>query len=135
MGAGSGMSYRMTFERGVVRATFFGRLKGADLIAAIEEIHVLELSLPVTPDRIVDLSQLEGADIRQSDVSDVSARRMALAFPTSFRSAIVASRPVELGYARMFQILTDHPQILVQVFSSLEEAEQWLSTPERGSRT
>jgi hypothetical protein len=45
------------------------------------------------------------------------------------KSAIVAPMPVQVGFARMFQILNDHPQIEVQLFATLAEAEAWLVSP------
>jgi hypothetical protein len=43
------------------------------------------------------------------------------------KTAIVAPKPVHVGFARMFQILTDHPQIIVEVFATVVAAEAWLA--------
>jgi hypothetical protein len=37
--------------------------------------------------------------------------------------------PMHVGFARMFQILFDHPQIEVQLFATPAEAEAWLANP------
>lgn len=33
------------------------------------------------------------------------------------------------GFARMFQILNDHPQIEIRIFPAIAEAEAWLAEP------
>jgi hypothetical protein len=42
------------------------------------------------------------------------------------RTALVAVTPVQLGIARMFQTLNDHPLIELRVFSDREAAVAWL---------
>ena len=58
----------------------------------------------------------------------MSARR---AINEPIRSALVASKPVQFGFARMFQMLNDNPRVQIRIFGSLEEAHQWLRSSRR----
>ena len=51
-------------------------------------------------------------------------RRQRLANP--IKTAILASNLVQFGFARMFQALNDHPQIVVAIFGDDEDALRWL---------
>ena len=42
---------------------------------------------------------------------------------------LVAPKPLSLGFARMFQTLSEQTE--VEVFATLEEAEAWLARPFR----
>jgi len=42
------------------------------------------------------------------------------------KSAIVAATPVQVGYARMFQMLNEHPSVTVEIFGDLPTAVAWL---------
>jgi hypothetical protein len=41
-------------------------------------------------------------------------------------SAIVVSQPVQLGYARMFQTLNEHPRVTMRIFEDVVAAREWL---------
>jgi hypothetical protein len=42
------------------------------------------------------------------------------------KSAIVAATPVQVGYARMLQMMNDHPGVTVEIFDDLPAAIAWL---------
>jgi hypothetical protein len=50
-------------------------------------------------------------------------RRRTQRFANSIKSAVVASRPVQVGFARMYQTLNTNPQVEIQIFAALAEAE------------
>ena len=129
------MPYRLWMEQGLLRISFFGRLERAEFQRLAEEVMALEASFPFPPDRLTDMSEMVGSELTQSDMSDLVARRKSRTFSGSFRSAVVAARPVQMGYARMFQILNDHPQITVAVFATVEEAQQWLAPFDPGNKS
>ena len=61
----------------------------------------------------------------------LALKRAQRPIPSPIRSALVASKPVQFGFARMFQMLNDNPRIQIRIFSGLEEAEQWLRSSRR----
>jgi hypothetical protein len=82
--------------------------------------------LPV-PHRISDLSKLSHLNIGFPGVFELAERRKATRFPNAFRSAIITPRPVHVGLARMFQILNEHPQITIRIFSERPAGEAWIA--------
>lgn len=91
-----------------------------------EELEALEAASTVVPHRLTDLSLVSDVQLSSEEMRHFAARRKARSFPNPFRSAIVAIDDLHLGYARMFQILNDHPAITVRVFRDTAAAEVWL---------
>jgi hypothetical protein len=96
------------------------------LHALADQLETLEAASPVVPHRLTDLSAVTDVQLTSEEMRHFAARRKALRFANSFRSAIVAVDDLHLGYARMFQILNDHPEITVRVFRDVAAAEAWL---------
>jgi hypothetical protein len=48
--------------------------------------------------------------------------------PVSIRSAFVAPRPIQFGFARMFQTLNDNPKIELHIVNTMDEALLWIAS-------
>ena len=103
----------------------FGVLDLKELEAIAAEVERLE-DAGTVGDRLTDLSELERIDVGFEEVFAVALKRALREIRTPIRSALVASKPVQFGFARMFQMLNDNPRIQIRIFGSLQEAEQWL---------
>jgi hypothetical protein len=123
------MPYQIIQEPDLLRLVFFDAITPQDLRVLADDIAVIEHALPVTPHRLTDLSQVSMTELSYPDVLAFVERRKAERLRNSVKSALVAPLPVQVGFARMFQILNDHPQIEVQLFETLAEAEAWLMSP------
>ncbi len=121
------MAYRIKEEPAFIRITFSGKITTRDLQAAVQELEALEASRVTLPHRLTDLSGMKQSEVKAEDVQAVAKKRKSRRFPNAFRSAIVAPQPAQYGYARMFQSLTDHPDIQIQVFDTVTEAMAWLA--------
>jgi hypothetical protein len=121
------MPYNLTAEPGLLRIVLFGALTAQELQSLAAEIEEIERGLPMAPHRLSDLSQISNPDVGFADVFAFAERRKAQSLPNRVKSALVAPRPVNLGYARMFQMLNDNPQIEIRIFGTLAEAEVWLA--------
>jgi hypothetical protein len=62
----------------------------------------------------------------RDQVFALAVKRGERAVPAPIRSALVANRPVQFGFARMFEMLNDNPRIQIRIFGNLEEAQRWL---------
>ena len=111
-------------------ARLSGTLDRAELTAMTEEVERLE-DAGVMLDRITDFTSVERIDVGFEEVFAVAQRRAERRVATPIRSALVANRPVQFGFARMFQMLNDNPRIQIRIFGSLEEAQQWLHSSHR----
>jgi hypothetical protein len=123
------MPYQIIQESVFFRIMFLDDITSQDLVSLAVEIAAIEHALPVALHRLTDLSQVSMTELSYPDVLAFVGRRKAEQLKNSVKSAIVASMPVQVGFARMFQILNDHPQIEVQLFETLAEAEAWLMSP------
>ena len=122
------MPYQLTEEAAFVRVVFFDDMTGHDLRSLADLVAAIERERAVAPNRLTDLSQITGAQLTYTNVFDFVEHRKRQQLANSVKSAIVAPRPVQLGFARMFQTLNDHPQIEIQIFPTLAEAEAWLAS-------
>jgi hypothetical protein len=123
------MPYRIIREASFFRVVFFDEMTRHDFRSLAGEVAALEDALPVALNRLTDLSHVSGSEMTYADMHDYVERRKAQRLKNSVKAAIVAPMPMHVGFARMFQILLEHPQIEVVVFATLEEAEAWLTSP------
>lgn len=121
------MPYRLvTADPTLLRIELVGVITPDDLHRATRELLAFESTLSVMPNRIADLTEAEEREISAHDLMLLAQVRRAQTFPNAFRTAIVAPTDASLGFARMFQILNDHPQIEIGVFRETAEAMRWL---------
>jgi hypothetical protein len=123
------MPFEIHDEGGFYSARLFGVLDRDDLDAVMAEIERLEDI--ATKDRLTDLTALERIDVGFEEVFALAMRRAQRPISTPIRSALVAVKPVQFGFARMFQMLNDNPRVLIRIFGSLQEAQQWLRSSRR----
>lgn len=120
------MPYSLQSSPGLIQFRVSGVVQLEDLLAAAREVQAIEAAAPVTPHRITDLSAAEDLDMTFSKMADFAALRRAACLKNKVRSAIVATMQVQVGFARMFQTLNDHPQIEIRIFDNHPEAMAWL---------
>jgi hypothetical protein len=124
------MPFEIRDEGGFHSARLFGVLDHADLNAVSAEVDRLE-DAGAMKDRLTDLTGLDRIDVGFEEVFALAHRRAQRPIRSPVRSALVASKPVQFGFARMFQMLNDNPRIQIRIFGSLQEAEQWLRSSRR----
>lgn len=121
----SPMPFEISDKGDFYSARLFGVLDRADLNAVMNEVERLE-DEGVLRDRLTDLTALERIDVGFEEVFGLAVNRAERKVTAPVRSALVANRPVQFGFARMFQMLNDNPRIEIRIFGNLEEAQQWL---------
>jgi hypothetical protein len=117
-------------EGGFYSARMFGVLDINELDAIAAEVERLEEAGTIG-DRLTDLTALERIDVGFEEVFAIALKRAQRVIRAPVRSALVANKPVQFGFARMFQMLNDNPRIQIRIFDSREEAEQWLRSSRR----
>ena len=120
------MPFSLSSESGVERIAISGTLTPADLERLADTLLEMEGASAVCPHRVTDLTDLTRFDVGFDDMFSLARRRRAVPPANPIRSAIVASTPVQLGFARMFQTLNDHPQVTLRIFADLDAALAWL---------
>ena len=124
------MPFEFRDEGNYYYARLSGSLDRAELNALTQEVERLE-DAGVMLDRITDLTSLERIDVGFEEVFAVAQRRADRKVTVPIKSALVANRPVQFGFARMFQMLNDNPRIHIRIFGNLAEAQQWLHSSRR----
>ena len=124
------MPFEIRDEGGFHSARMFGVLDIKDLDAVTAEVKRLEEAGAIG-DRLTDLTALERIDVGFEEVFGVALKRAQRVIRAPVRSALVANKPVQFGFARMFQMLNDNPRIQIRIFDNRQEAEQWLRSSRR----
>jgi hypothetical protein len=98
----------------------------AELQRLINEMEEMELQLPVSPSRVIDMRRLTTATLDFQALYSLAERRRTFQPKNPIRTAGVATSPLAIGYARMFQtLMANHPLVTVKLFETFEEAERW----------
>ena len=127
---GLAMPFEIRDEGNYYSARLSGVLDRADFNAMAKEIERREEEGGLK-DRLTDLTAVERIDVGFEDVFALAQRRAQPVVATPIKSALIANRPVQFGFARMFQMLNDNPRLQIRIFGNLEEAQQWLHSSRR----
>ena len=119
------MPFEITDQHNHMLIRFLGTVTGSELLEAAEIVQTKEAEQRAI-DRVTDLTGIEELNFGYLDVDALAQTRRSLRFIAPIRSAVVASRPLHVGYARMFQTLNDNPAIEVRILGSMDEALAWL---------
>jgi hypothetical protein len=122
------MPYTIVIEPSFLRIVFQGAVTSHDLQALANDVLAIEAGRTVTPHRLNDFSAMTEPFLTYPVVRAFVARRKPQPLANVVKSAMVAPRPILLGFARMFQILNEHPQIAIEIFATVADAEIWLLT-------
>jgi hypothetical protein len=122
------MAYRVSYDGSLVLVQFSGTLTREDLERVGNEIIALERDGANTPHRLTDFRQITDTAVGYPEMSVLAERSRARPLDAHIRSALVVGRPVQMGFARMFQILNEHPQVTVRIFDDETSARVWIAT-------
>lgn len=123
------MSYALRMDGGILRVDFSGTFTNQDLSRGAIDMADLEEATAVVPHRIADLRPVERLEIDFVGVFALAEARRRRRYQNSFKTAIIAADVVHYSFARMFQTLNDHPQIVIAIFGDEPEALEWLALP------
>lgn len=121
--------YTVDESQAIIRITLSGTLTNPELVALARDLVRIESAAGVVPNRLTDVRPVTHLEIDFRGVLAYSTQRLRARFPNSFKSAVVANDVVHYGFARMFETLNDHPQIVIAIFSDEREALRWLGEP------
>jgi len=99
----------------------------------VEFVEVHEERLERGADRFCDLTGLDGIDLLSSDIHRLADRRRWFN-PNNIqvKSAFLATDPLTIGIARMYEQILNSPRIEVRVWVDLQSAAEWLGVqPDR----
>lgn len=120
------MPFEIATPGSYILTTGYGVVTAADLRALADAAEDVEARFGAA-NRLSDLTAIESFDFDFTAVSALADRRRVVRFEVPVKSAIVAVKPVAIGFARMFQTLNDNPQVDIRIVSSRAEAEAWFA--------
>lgn len=121
------MAFDLKITNGVICVTLNGVLNSEDLRGAAESFHKLEAQAAVCPNRIIDLSSVDEVNLDFGAVEKLAALRNTTPLKNEVKSAIVATKPVQYGFARMFQTLNTNPKICLKLFTDRDAGWAWVN--------
>lgn len=121
------MAYSVSFDGPLLLIRLSGTIAVADLDALVDEIIKLEQRGTHTPSRMIDLREVTDSAVRYADLAVLAERSRARPLDRPLLSAMIVSQPVQLGYARMFQTLNEHPKVTMRIFEDEAAAREWLA--------
>jgi hypothetical protein len=121
------MPYRLVLAPDLLTVEFSGSLTRDVLFSALLEMEAIEQRQSTAPDRLYLLVDVLEWHIAGDDIRRHQLRRRETCLPNPIRSAIVVERRSHAAVARVFELYShDLPQIDVRVFTTLEDAREWL---------
>ena len=122
------MAYLVSYDGSLVLVQFSGTLTREDLERVGDEIIAIERGGAHTPHRLTDFRQITDIAVGYAEMSALAERSRARPLGAHIRSALVVGQPVQMGFARMFQILNEHPRVAVRIFEDETSARAWIAT-------
>jgi SpoIIAA-like len=121
------VAYQIAFERAMIVLRLSGTVTAADLEALAAEVLGIEQGGANTPPRLIDLRDGTDTAVGYVDVARLADAIRTRPLTARLRSALLVSHPLQLGFARMFQTLNQHPLITVRIFEDEAAAREWLA--------
>lgn len=121
------VAFDSKIAQGIVYLTFRGYVMAEDIRDMVDLLTKIETEARVSPDRIVDLSAIEGISLNFSAIIDYSVMRRKAPLRNKVKAAIVAPHPLQYGFARMFQTLNANPDIDMEIFTDQNSGLAWIS--------
>jgi len=121
------VAFDSKIAQGIVYLTFHGYVTAEDIRDMVDLLAKIETEAEVSPDRMADLSAIEGISLNFSAILDYSANRRKALLRNKVKAAIVAPHPLQYGFARMFQTLNDNPDINMEIFADKDSGLAWIS--------
>jgi hypothetical protein len=123
------MPVKYQIRDGLFEMAIHGKVTTQDMRQTLAAVTDIESRLPVTPDRIMDLSEADFSGLSSADVVAVAESRRVAPLKNKIKSAIIATQPEQFGLGRLFMGRNQNPEITIMIFKDTASAYQWLGHP------
>lgn len=120
------MAYDVAFDGPILTIRLAGTVTAADLDGLAAEVQSIEQGGTIAPPRLTDLRGITATAVGYAEVARLADLARTRPLDMRVRSAVLVAQPVQLGFARMFQILNEHPKVTVRIFEDEPAARAWL---------
>jgi len=123
------MAFHFQLQDGLLDMAISGKITLQDLRQVMVTLTDVESRLPITPDRILDISKADFSTLPSADLAATAEVRRVTKLKNPVKSAIIAAQPEQFGLARMFMGRNQNPDITLMIFKDAPSAYQWLGRP------
>lgn len=117
----------MRMDGDLLVAELTGNVTAQELLEFGSELSAFERQYPVTPDRLTDISGIANISFDYESIQTFARLRNDSPPANPIKSAVYAPTHAQFGMARIFQALSNHPAITVEIFRDRTAALAWLS--------
>ena len=105
-----------------------GCLTGSEMIERGKMVSEMVPDLSKISHFVIDYSTVTDFDVSVVEMQTIAANgwRVVDKIGHKMYSAVVAPKPLEYGMVRMYSSLNNHPHLVIQIFKSITEAENWI---------
>ncbi len=121
------MQYTIDADERPWRVALSGTITVRDLLELRSVIMEIDESSSFGSNGLVDLRSLSNTDIDYGSVSRLARALRSRSLLNADRVALLAGTPIQYGFARMFQMLSDQWHVEVGLFENEKDALDWLS--------
>jgi hypothetical protein len=121
------MAFEILDEGAFISVRLFGVLTSKDFEAGATRLERIERESSTPKNRVTDLTGIERIDLGFQEVFELAERRTRRPMGGRVKSAVIARSPLHFGFARMFQMLNNNPEIEIRIVDSMEAALDWFS--------
>ena len=120
------MPYSLQAHPSLIEVTIQDEVTLDMLLQYWREFAELEASSDVCRNVLTEFRGIQGWHLDSAEMRHFAALRTRMTLKNHVKSAIVATRDVDFGMARMFELALQNPAIEVRVFRDMLSARQWL---------
>jgi hypothetical protein len=113
-------------REGLMEARLHGDVTAEDFWQLDQFAREADSRLEASPDRILDISDGNWAQIQSELVRVIAVIREKEPLKNKVKAAIVAPKLEQYGIARMFQTLNQNPALEINIFKDAPSAYGWL---------
>jgi hypothetical protein len=120
------MPYEIQAQPTRINVTLRGEVTSRDLLRYAKEVSDLEAASPASRNLITELTGISAWNLSSAEMHEFTTVRSTTVLKNRVKSALVATRNLDYGMARMFELMMKHPNIEVRVFRDIPSAVEWL---------
>lgn len=122
------MSYELIDKSSYIHIRFFDILESKDFSNLFVDFKKYENTNRIMPHRISTLCDITDCIIQFSKMVPIADSRGLQFLSSKIKSAIVASRPMDIAVANTIKSLNSNPQIDIEIFMEFSEAVNWVNS-------
>jgi len=122
------------YKDNILFQTFPESLSGNDFGLLNDEVKIIEDKYSVVSNYVANLKNLKSYNGKFNSIYEYAQKQIEKKSPTKIFSAFLVSNDFQMGFARVFQMLIDNPQISIKIFTDEIQANEWIKSEDANQR-